>query len=175
LATHSGADEFKKLPAFAGCVAVVNYPMILGQANFEEAAKEEEQHFKRVVFDHLPPAYHNRAEEISKNMSIPTLIRRMDAHFHSFIVGQWKPAALSDLQPDLDKVEQQLKELGAPIEELTYEDVVKQVMSRVSSTNPCVNNTRWPSCVRPTFFFPFLPVGRRFVSRKEPSSFTLKL
>jgi hypothetical protein len=101
--------ELKSMPPFAGCVAVVNRPLSETSSfwrgggerivSFQEAAITEYHLFQDLILKKLPPAYEARREAIEKRLTTPNLIKCMDVHFHNFIVQQWKPAALAELQP----------------------------------------------------------------------------
>jgi hypothetical protein len=135
--------ELKSMPPFAGCVAVVNRPLSESSAwwrgggerlvSFDEAAITEYRVFQDLILKDLPPAYEAQRKAIEMRLTTPNLIKCMDVHFHNFIVQQWKPAALADLQPKIDQVERDLKALGLPVEGLTIAEVLTEVMRQVLS------------------------------------------
>lgn len=174
--------ELKSMPPFAGCVAVVNRPLSETSAwwrgggerlvSFDEAAITEYRVFQDLILKDLPPAYEAQREAIEMRLTTPNLIKCMDVHFHNFIVQQWKPAALAELQPKLDQVEKDLKALDLPVDaSLTIAEVLTEVMCQVLSLVSFRNllvRSDWCSLGTHLKFYPNVEISwRSIVDRRS--------
>lgn len=124
---------------FASCFAVVNRSTSR-EVSLDIATASEKAHFERVIFndpylfDDLAPNGDRRRVElqIRERITIPNLLKRLDSQFNEYIVHYWKPDALATLDREIGTVENKVRDLGVPVEELTLPGVLFDLKRLVS-------------------------------------------
>jgi hypothetical protein len=126
---------------FASCFAVVNRST-RREVSLDIATASEKAHFERVIFndpylfDDLAPNGDRREleQQIRERITIPNLLKRLDSQFNEYIVHNWKPDALATLDREIRTVRDKVRDLGVPVEELTFPEVLNDLKRLVSPT-----------------------------------------
>lgn len=70
---------------------------------------------------------------IGERITIPNLLKCLDAQFNKYIVEEWVPRAQSVLVQETGRVQRQRLDLGSPADELGIEAVMKELHRQVRS------------------------------------------
>ena len=132
------SSDMKHLPGLAGCVAVTSRYCRDGQS-LQEADRKEHAMFGKMLRDPAEGYGSTEVQEkLKDHLGCSQLINRLDDLYGSFIVNCWKPVALQQLNSFTVHVEQELHNLGPPVDQLTTEAVMQAVFDQVLSSGLCL-------------------------------------
>ena len=126
-------DVKQKDTDFAGCVAVINRSHH-DVKTLLEAGDEEQSTFENQVFAKYPAMPQQFAKvhpPIQTNLGISNLIAQVEAMYSSFVMKDWKRAALQQLGPIMMEVKQQMDALGIHPRELTISKVMQALQKQI--------------------------------------------